>query len=90
VSIARGGSISTPYVARRQNDKTEAKQDWTINAYQHKRCIYVSKTTNKALPDLKDMFCASIPADPYYEPLVHGDPGEITASDLQKSLISSY
>ena len=47
-------------------------------------CIYVSKTTKKELPDLKDMFCASIPADPYYEPIVHGDPGEITASDLQK------
>lgn len=47
-------------------------------------CICVSKTTNKALPDLKNMFCASIPADPYYEPLVHSDPGEIAASDLQK------
>lgn len=47
-------------------------------------CIYVSRTTKKELPDLRDMFCASIPADPYYEPIVHGDPGDITASDLQK------
>ena len=47
-------------------------------------CIYVSKTTKNELPDLKEMFCATIPADPYYEPVVHGDPGDITASDLQK------
>ena len=47
-------------------------------------CIYVSKTTKTGLPKLEDLFCVSIPADPYYGPIVHGDPGEITRSDLQK------
>lgn len=47
-------------------------------------CIYVSKTTRKNLPNLEDLFSVIIPPDPYYGPLVHGDPGEITGSDLQK------
>ena len=47
-------------------------------------CIYVSKMTKPELPDLKEMFCATVPADPYYEPIVHGDTGDLTASDLQK------
>ena len=36
------------------------------------------------MPDLKDMFSVTIPADPFYEPLVHGNSGEITQSDLQQ------
>lgn len=47
-------------------------------------CIYVSKTTKNDLPNLEDLFSVIIPPDPYYGPLVHGDPGEITESDLQK------
>lgn len=47
-------------------------------------CIYVSKTTKKGLPNLEDLFSVIIPPDPYYGPLVHGDPGEITGSDLQR------
>lgn len=47
-------------------------------------CIKVNRTTRKQLPDLKDMFSVTIPADPFYEPLVHGDSGEITKADMQK------
>ncbi|KAL3131602.1 hypothetical protein ABBQ38_007899 [Trebouxia sp. C0009 RCD-2024] len=47
-------------------------------------CIYVSKTTKKGLPGLGDLFSVTIPPDPYYGPLVHGDPGEITGLDLQQ------
>jgi len=47
-------------------------------------CIKVNKTTKKELPLLEDMFSVDIPADPYYGPLVRGDPGEITQSDLRR------
>ena len=47
-------------------------------------CIKVSKTTKEALPSLKDMFSVTIPADPCDRPVVHGDSGNITDSELQQ------
>ena len=47
-------------------------------------CIKVNKTTTKELPVLENMFSVDIPADPYYRPLVRGDLGEITQTELQR------
>ena len=47
-------------------------------------CIKVSKTTKDELPSLTDMFSVTIPADPSNRPVVCGDSGDITDSQLQQ------
>lgn len=50
---------------------------------QESPCIKVSKTTKKELPDLKEMFSVSIPADPYIGP-VFSECGLISQPDMEK------
>ena len=71
-------------MTRLRPSKTGLPMHISVAQLQEFPCIYVSNTTKERLPNLEDLFSVTIPPDPYYAPFVHGDPGGIVGSDLQK------